>query len=223
MSGIEYLEWDTNFFGKKIGRLVCTDVDINPDHIDYDDYDLIYLFSHTKLPKKWDTNWVDLKIKSELKYRAHPQVMDPNIVEITSPVFSDALSHLVSINGQHSRFYVDQKLKSKYEELYQKWGEKCFNFETNRTWFYVHENKLIGFITIDISSRNQVELCSVDSNYRRLGIARKLWLHAFNEIAKDGEQTFHINFQGENKKARNLYESLGFKAYESWYIYHLWK
>jgi len=82
---------------------------------------------------------------------------------------------------------------------------------------------LAGFITIDVKNKGQIELCSIRPEHRGQGIARKLWVHAFNEISKDKPHTFHISFQSKNTIAKNLYESLGFEPYETWYIYHLWR
>ncbi|PCJ65499.1 MAG: hypothetical protein COA58_08805 [Bacteroidetes bacterium] len=221
MNSIEYLEWDSIFFNKKIGRLICDDSIGSPSDLDKKDFNLIYVFSRNKLNTNWQPYFLDQKTNSTLTYETSTPIQDNNLFEISEKKRAIELKKLISINGHYSRFYLDKNLNHKYEELYQIWGKKCFNFNTNRTWYYVKNNELVGFITIDISNNNQVELCSVLPQYRGQGIAKKLWLHAFNEIAMDGPTEFHISFQNENTIAKNLYKSLGFKSYQNWYIYHI--
>jgi ribosomal protein S18 acetylase RimI-like enzyme len=224
MNGIEYLKWDSDFFKKKIGRVNCYDGIPKPIDINMEDYDLLYFFSPTELPKEWQPMLVDKRINTALiNHKPTSYTIDSNIVEITEPSYTNELSKLLTLNGQFSRFYKDIKLRHKYDDLYQKWGKKCFQFETNRTWYYISHNQLAGFVTVDITKNNQVELSTVDPNFRGKGIGRKLWVNAIEEISKNGPQRIQITFQDNNTIAKNLYESLGFRPYEEWYIYHLWK
>ena len=223
MNGIEHLKWDSDFFGKKIGRLKCEKLSMNPKDIDMGDYDLVYIFSKEELNPYWDDCFMDKKMNIHIDHKSETPVLDPNIIEIFKPQREAELEKLVLLNGQRSRFYLDPKLKHKYEELYLKWGEKCFNFETNRTWYYIIENQLAGFFTMDVSQKYFAELCTIHPNHLRKGIAEKLLRNGFNEVSKNSISNIRISYQGGNLPAQKMYDKLGFKPYEVWYVYHLWK
>jgi len=70
MNGIEHLEWDSDFFGKKIGKLICNENITSPDSVAMSDYDLLYIFSANQLPNDWQPLLMDIKVNSSLKYTA---------------------------------------------------------------------------------------------------------------------------------------------------------
>lgn len=63
-----------------------------------------------------------------------------------------------------------------------------------------------------------ISLVSVDKNYRKRGIAKKMLEIVFDNMKKRGMQLCEIPTHSTNQKAINLYTSLGFKQKEN-YVY----
>lgn len=221
-NGIKWLEWDSEFFGIKIGKLEV-DRQISQEELREiaQDYNLVYLFSEVEQAEIPENELLDIKVNSILDYSHQNLRSNQNISKVVEPRHESALNQLVVQNGLHSRFYLDEELRPKYDAMYLKWGKNCLNTNTNHTWFYEEDNKLLGFITVTKDDRNQIELCTVNPAFRSQGIARKLWLHAFEELSKTGPIRFNLCYQAKNKIAKTFYESLGFSEVEKWFVYHL--
>ena len=59
---IEKVEWDSDFFGYKVGKInVKDELNYNIDLINFDDYKLVYLFSKFKL-QNFDSILLDEKV-----------------------------------------------------------------------------------------------------------------------------------------------------------------
>ena len=215
---IEFLEWDSIFFKKKIGKLDLDKSSISfPSEIHFKEYDLVYVFSDNKLEK--NLNLVDIKIN----YRKTTSTKDTftNVLKFNSLVHSyDKLLDLVFESGQDSRFLKDEFFSiNDYRRLYKKWIDKSLTESQAEVLIYTEDNVLMGFISFKRNRTHYtIELIAVDSKARGKGIGKKLLNMTENIIGANKQLT--VATQETNKSACLFYQNYGFNVLNRKYIYH---
>jgi ribosomal protein S18 acetylase RimI-like enzyme len=78
---------------------------------------------------------------------------------------------------------------------------------------YVENGVPMGFVAYYTKELKvgQLLFLAVDERYRGKGIARKLMNYALKDLKSLGMLAVRMNTRSDNKRARKLYESLGFK------------
>ena len=84
------------------------------------------------------------------------------------------------------------------------------------SFVYELNQKIVGFLIVTNLEPTKkswyVYLVGIDKNYRRKGIGKKLFIHAFDFLKKKfGAKRLFLMVDIENKPAINLYRKLGFK------------
>ena len=76
----------------------------------------------------------------------------------------------------------------------------------------VEGKKIIGFVEVETFQENiaRINGLSVNPNFRRKGIGKKLLLHVIAELEKRGIERVVLLVKQSNQKAKELYESVGF-------------
>jgi dTDP-4-amino-4,6-dideoxy-D-galactose acyltransferase len=132
MHQIQLLDWDTNFFGYKVGRLALLN-NQEPEiiQIKKDDYRLIYIFTQQKIEeqqlKMLGADLYDIKIEfiKEAKSIANNAIENDKVEIKPISILTDSLFHLVLESGVHSRFKQDKHfVNHEFERLYKAWIEK---------------------------------------------------------------------------------------------------
>ena len=130
---IRALQWDSEFFGLRIGRADIQSLDDAVDlalmHYDLKyKYDLLYVFSKEGL--SFDVTGAELVDEKVLYYKdsePRKQYEEISIYQAESP--SDDLYRLALVSGTFSRFKLDKRLPhGSYDRLYSRWIENiCAN------------------------------------------------------------------------------------------------
>lgn len=230
---IENLDWDSDFFNYKIGKLILEEnqlFDIGEFLKKAEKHQLIYVFSKQIINNDL-LELVDNKV-----------VFKKNIIEYSEEIVTDAfeiksfdytihdyneLEKLAIESGAFSRFKIDANFKNgEFEKLYSRWIELSAKKElafdvlvaTNK------ENSILGFVTLNKKNENLVDigLVAVSEMARGKGIAKKLLNYSFNKSIELGYNEIQVVTQFNNLPAMNLYESVGFKITEKTFIYHYW-
>jgi dTDP-4-amino-4,6-dideoxy-D-galactose acyltransferase len=237
MHQIQPLDWDTNFFGYKIGKLhLPQETIINTELLNSTDFDLVYIFAeqiideeHLKLV---NANLYDIKIefiqniKTSLEMLPQTETIGNHEVEIKQITeLSDNLLYLVLESGVYSRFKLDKNFKNKeFERLYRAWIEKTFIDKDGEVIGAYVNNDLIGFVSLSLKEGVAgIGLIAVHEKARGKHIGKTLLQASYNYAQKHQSMALTVVTQQYNNLAMQFYKNNGFEFYKKNYIYHLWK
>ncbi len=235
---IEKLEWDSAFFGIKIGKLIIyEEKEFNPflfhEEIKACKFELVYIFKFQKMlsyeiMSKSKLQLIDIQTTMSMKF-------DKNIHKKLSYRLRNDLS-LKERNDSYkiaedtavvSRFYNESKIgHQKTKELYRKWIDNALDKSYSDGMFLEKESDMVSGVhlikTDDIKKIGMFTLTGVNSNYKRMGIGRKLWLQSFGYWSNESEiEIVKSPFSFQNSESLNFHLKMGFnKVEEIKYIYH---
>lgn len=96
-------------------------------------------------------------------------------------------------------------LNHNYANLYD---EQSLNKDVNKTFLYVDDDKLVGFIHIqDLNGEVDIINIVIDENYRRHGYASKLIEYVINYASN---RPIFLEVNDQNTNALKLYKKYGF-------------
>lgn len=215
---IELLDWDSNFFGYKIGKLTYSNQHKSlPSDEEFKKFDLVYIFSTSRLNDKY--NLVDVKVT--FKKNTASKNVDDKIYFFDKTLHSyTELLELAYLSGHDSRFLKDSFFSEKdFKNLYKTWIDNSIvNIETD-VLVYVHQNKILGFVSFKNNLQTStIELIAVDTNTRGMGIGSKLIDAVENKL--NANTILTVPTQETNRLACNFYAKKDFKIVNKKYIYH---
>ncbi|MBD3629503.1 GNAT family N-acetyltransferase [Cyclobacterium sp.] len=228
---IERLEWDSNFFGYEIGRLIIKDPEefqIVEFENEAKNFKLVYLISSSEF------NFEKLKLVDKKVIFRQDKILD-----IKPPLYKNKIvsynknSHdeiqLINLtleSGKYSRFNIDKGFKNnEYFNLYRSWIQNSISgklaFEILIT---LDVNKITGFATLAKKDDDlaDIGLLAVDKDYRGRGIATELVLSAIEKAKEEKFRSIQVVTQMDNKPAIKLYTKTNFLIKEISNIYHYW-
>lgn len=224
---VDFLEWDSNFFGKRIGKI---SLNKNNEQTllneELKSFDLVYLFSeddnlsYPLMDKKVVYLIEDLRKVDHIENLQYDYYLDG----------ADSYNELLSLalqSGAYSRFKIDQNFEDgAYEKLYKEWLDNSIS-KAIATDIIVKriDQKIVGFATLGRKSEGlaDIGLVAVDEAYRGRGIAKELMTMAKNLAKDQGYQKLQVVTQLDNEPANLLYKKAGFNIHSITYIYHIWK
>lgn len=232
-----YLQWDSQFFGLKIGKIVCNNENYT-DELNQlvnlakrANYSLLYVFSleHILLNEKElfrnNALLVDRKIVYQLNINKKMIRIDDCIFDYNKKKLSKDLLNLAYISGQYSRFLLDKKLpENAFENLYKAWIEKSLSKEIADKVFVAQINhKVIGFVTLKTKNEEgQIGLIAVSEQAQRQKIGSKLIDACILYLQEKSMYKLTVQTQLANTRACGFYENYGFKKELITNIYHFW-
>jgi dTDP-4-amino-4,6-dideoxy-D-galactose acyltransferase len=235
----EFLEWDSQFFGKRIARVKpCTltqevIAEIN-DWTHAHAIDCLYFLGDpkdrntAKLAAENDFRLVDVKITLETEKTDRcqngtgvPGVCLRNAVDADI----DSLKALARRSHRDSRFYYDGNFTAHAcDELYAVWIEKSCRGWADRVIVASEERTVRGYISCHVSRAvsGKIGLVGVCEESRGRGIGRQLVIEALAFFAEQDAKKVSVVTQGRNVRAQRLYQQCGFSpsAVELWF--HRW-
>jgi len=237
---IDYLNWDSNFFGLTVGKVdlsVITNSKILNKFrksINKIDYDLVYIYTGiNQLPfpnlDKVILEFVDTQLYlkmdmlSEIKLLEYELITEDNIPENVK------INDLYKISDEvapFSRFYHDPKIsKNKVVELYRNFIRNSLNgsFGEGLILDYNNKGEVIGLFSLDtIGGVGKEILIGVKESYRGKGSGERLFYKGLNYWKDKGVQEIKTIVSARNIKSLNFHLKLGFSIYKISNIYHLW-
>lgn len=226
---IEKLDWDSQFFGYQIGKLILSN---NADYkyiFSQDTFDLIYVFSNEIIYDERffhaDNKVVFHKRISKRNYNADLQIKCFSFDNSTMS-YSE-LEALAIESGKYSRFKLDSNfVNNEFEKLYKQWIYQSVNKKiAMEVLVYQIDNRLAGFISIGKKSDRLagIGLVAVSPEFQGKGIGSILVKAAENYSIENGFTEIQVVTQEFNENAVKLYRKNGFNLLEKTYIYHYWK
>jgi dTDP-4-amino-4,6-dideoxy-D-galactose acyltransferase len=236
-NSITILDWDSDFFAKKICR-------VNRKIKDEEELsevsrllieqaiDLAYYSSTTPLDEKLmiaDAYLVKLVDKKTTYIKAIQKnaLYDSSVLPYWAEFPEQSLLDLAVESGMHSRFRVDEKIGvKKFQELYRTWIINSVNKKiAKEVLVYKSEKTIAGFVTLgEKNAVADIGIIAVDERFRGRGVGKALMRSAENWFANNTNfQQIQVVTQGANVAACRLYEACGYHVGSVEYFYHLWR
>lgn len=163
---IQFLEWDSSFFERKIGRIECDrltmiKLDTFIKEKSTQNYDLVYLFTNN-IEKEVDNylknrgiHVIDHKVTYAIngEFQASPE---SDFIEPYKGSLTNDLLNLASVSpeypllsGHESRFKKDPLLNPKFNLLYTQWIEESLSGQlADRVFVAKNAKRITGFVTV---------------------------------------------------------------------------
>ena len=230
---IKKLEWDSNFFGYNVGKVIVSDYkNFNKKEFQsqIENYRLLYVYSKHKIIIN-GFKLVDKKITFSQKLsnlRMSNSAFDKEIR--TFDKNQDQLNDLKELaieSGVYSRFNIDKNFSNnEFKKLYNEWILSSLS-KKNALNVFICLNKyrkIIGFVTVVKKSRNvsSIGLIAVKKNARGMGVAKQLISKAIQESIKNNYKEMEVITQEDNLPAMELYKKTNFQIKNKTNIYHFW-
>jgi len=232
---IKKLDWDSDFFKIKIGKLTLTKIEDLENLKLNSEFDLVYVNSNFNIGELENVSYGGTKVdyKKELKLNEIESYRTTAIINVDSNYFSKYekdLSELAYLSGHQSRFYQDPLFKeSDFRKLYDKWLENALNKTNDNVFLVYHDeliNKPVALLTGNVNKvdfNTKVGLFAVHESQQGKGLGKNM-LNAFEQLGKTSNcNIITIATQKENLGACRFYEASGYQASQAQFIYHFWK
>jgi len=233
----ELLEWDTNFFGFRIGRLrgnTLTESKIKQAETwsACNRIRCLYFLAHpddmltTRLAEEHGFQLVDLRLTFECKITA-PLLSMVDFLHPLLPEEMPALERLARAGFTHSRFFHDTGFpRERAEALYEVWIKRDFQDPSSIVLVAASAGgSPHGFISCRLEPGQEVAsvgLIGVSAEGRGKGTGKALLNGALTWAGEHGATRLEVVTQGRNIAAQRLYQRGGFliRFLELWY--HKW-
>ncbi len=232
MAKIEFLEWDTNFFKKKIYRVSISDNELWDYKNILDDVfslggELIYLFSSNLLPDKEGCEFlVDKKVKFYKKIsNITADKIFINVEEYTDKTVSESLKKLALISGQYSRFKDKRFPKNTFQNMYLEWIKGMVEGRLAQKVFVIkRDGREVAFVGVSIKGDYAtIPLIAVGKEYQGKGFGKALLLEVERYLYLNKIKYLYVDTQVDNIGACKFYIKMGFDVNKIEYVYHFIK
>jgi dTDP-4-amino-4,6-dideoxy-D-galactose acyltransferase len=231
------LEWDSNFFGIKVGRISCPTLrqeqldeilsDMARAHVK-----LAYWPSDTEIrssaTRELGGRLVDRKTTFEIDFRClNPgDFISTGLVETYTPSMPVVeLEALAIRSGQYSRFRVDPHISSdKFETLYKTWLRRSLTKQIANEVLVIREGgSVVGMVTlVDDQGKGEIGLLAVGPQHTGRRYGEILVRAAQVGFIRNGYRFGQVTTQANNVPACNLYKKCGYSVKTVSYFYHFW-
>lgn len=233
---IDYLDWDSKFFGYKIGmsyfdhsKESVVELIENSQKCGYK---LVYIFYLA--PKELDKALlknnkialVDQKITYQKNILTTEHVSkDTHITSFRNSSVTDNLLHLTLQSGVYSRYKLDKHFSNnEYEKLYTHWLQESLNGNlADDVFIYQEGDQQLGILTIKfLPEWSEIGLLAVDERHRGKSIGTSLMHHAIHATKEKNLTKIKVATQKQNSAACSFYAKHHFTVESVVNIYHLW-
>jgi dTDP-4-amino-4,6-dideoxy-D-galactose acyltransferase len=237
-----FLEWDTNFFGRRIGRLNSRS--LSPAVVEQTDawcrtnaIDCLYFPAEAsdpatvRLAEANGFHLVEVRLIFERKLDTWqvgaPSRARPDLVVRPSQA-SDipALQEIARSSYVDSRFYFDEHFsEEQWSAYYRHWIAKSVSGGADLALTAEIGGEIAGYITglIDREKNEGVyELTGVKQSARRAGVGQELFRAGVDWFAEQGFPSMWLATQGRNVPTQRMVQRYGFLTKDCQLYYHKW-
>ena len=235
MHNFVHLNWDSDFFNRKIGKIIFSsngrieELIKSLEKAKLMNYDLIYVFSdpdfviEDEILQRFNGNLIDTKLKYHRRIPSEISSFNLKVSIFDSKIPTADLINLALTSGDYSRFQKDKRFtESDFIRLYTTWLIKSITKEiADEVFVYIENDKILGFITLSIkNSRGEVGLFAVFKDAQGKGIGTKLLVKVYKYLLDHKIDQLYIPTQKENIPACRFYAKKGFHIISEQSIYH---
>lgn len=221
---IEYLEWDSSFFQKRIYK-VQAGSSFDPEELGKiiagTPADVFYLFSEKKLDPGGVSGVRVLEFGGNVEFEKQTgeSITGPvhEIIEMSSA--SEDLYELAERSGAYSRFRLDPGFAPDFSRMYRYWLDRAFRSPDYTLLAAAGGGELMGLLLYSRrESSGRIELLAVKDSHRGKGVGS-----ALVRRAEGGIQRMRVATQMQNRGGCSFYRACGYRELTETYIWHLWK
>lgn len=232
------LEWDSTFFGCKIGSIVASSLDQNQmqgivDWAAASQIDCLYFLADPtahlmRLAEKHGFQLMDLRVTLVRKLdKDIPESNQPSAAVVRPARTADipALRDIAASSHTDSRFYQDPNFpRGLCNELYSTWIERSCNGFADMVLVAELNQQPAGYIACHFPAggAGRIGLVGVASNFRNAGVGQSLVAHALRLFSARAVESVTVVTQGSNIAAQRLYQRNGFLTQSLQLWYHRW-
>ncbi len=239
MNRFQILEWDSNFFGITVARILPDrltrgELEQTLDVMKKSDVGLAYWASNpdddeSQFAAKIGNGFLaDKKVTFTVnldQFKEPVAILGWEIEEYLDAVPDDDLEALAIQAGIYSRYSIDARMPAgKFLELYKLWILNSVKRQIADAVLVVrHSGKIVGMVTVgEKNGRSDIGLIAVDASMRGKNLGVSLVYAATEWGRRKGFTIAQVVTQGENSAACKLYEKCGYAIDKTEYFYHFW-
>lgn len=234
---IDYLAWDSQAFGIKIGRIYASDaagLDATLARAKQQSYRLLYLFATMPIDLSTTSQIRSLDVGGQVTYCKQlgdaPSALRKDCESSGVLLYphldpSEPLLRLAMLSGHLSRFRVDPGLPAgSFEHLYERWlRNNLEDKDSCRVYIVGSTQDPEGLLTATWKQDcGTIDLLAVRSDVQGRGIGSRLIDSAEQETMRRGLKTLLVKTQMVNEVAKHTYGRKGFIMIEAFYVYHVY-
>lgn len=232
---IHFLNWDSEFFKKKIGYINYEkNLDIQEviNEAKESEYNLLYVFSKEDIPERLlfvhDVigKKVDRKVEYSIDLSSDFDFKCSIVEDYKSTELVPELEELAYQSGQFSRFKLDRSFDSQdFYRLYYTWIKRSVSKEIADNIFITRNDMGVikSMVTVKFNIlTSHIGLISVDSDSQGKGFGKAIINKCIMSAKEFGSKKLNVATQFENKNARVFYEKCGFSVENETNVYHFW-
>jgi dTDP-4-amino-4,6-dideoxy-D-galactose acyltransferase len=228
---IKRLEWDSDFFGLRIGRAEINSAEEARTLSDQsasvkESFDLVYVVApHNIGFLASNAKMVDAKVVYALSDSfCSEENQDVMLWDRTKGVTDDLL-YLALVSGKYSRFKLDDGFpQGSFERLYSCWIEQSVNHTLATDVFcYMIDGIPRGLVTLDNNNGiGNIGLVAIHEDFQHRGIGTAMMLHVIHYATMKQCVKLSVATQLVNEPACRLYEKSGFAVESITDVWHWW-
>lgn len=232
---IEHLQWDSDFFNLRIGRVVC-EKDCNEDGLRLlleagaANYDLVYVFSEKELdmvPRSGEFKLVDKKIiySGNISCENITEKRYAGISFYKGKKSTSVLRNLAWTSAGHSRYKIDGNFGNEaYKKLYSAWIANSLDGKlADKVVCHKTDGVVDAIMTVKIKGTvADIGLVAVSESRQGEGVGTRMMDFAKQKLAEMGVSALTVATQQDNVQACRYYAKQGLQPSAPTYVYHFW-
>ncbi len=238
----QYLKWDSEFFGIRVGRVNISSLTTSliEEIINWqmaEEIDCIYFLAEVgdistiRNVQRFNFDFTGVRVVLNREFEDSDIIKviykpDAVIRPSTSADF-ERLKPITVDSYKDSRFYMDGRFpKAKCEMLYEIWLRKSIEENyADIVWVVELDGIAAGFVTCKVDKINmigEIGLMGINKEFRGKGLGEWLINTSLNWFKQQGCKSVEVVTQGSNIAAQRLYQSCGFKTKSIQLWFHRW-
>ena len=230
-----YLDWDSNFFERRIARLNASR--LYPQNVqqalqwcEQNRIDCLYFLADsddpqtTRLAEENRFQFVDVRVTYEraVSYKENGEAT-PN-VRLATEADLPLLAKIARSGHQDSRFYFDEHFeRAQCDRLYETWIEKSMQGFADAVLVAESGQQAAAYVTCKQTKQEaRIGLIGVSEAHRGKGLGSTLVTRFLAWASERGAVQARVVTQGRNVGAQRLYQKCGFLSASLQLWYHRW-
>lgn len=237
-----FLDWDTNFFGYRIGR--ANENQLTPERLaaleawsSANQIQCLYFLANADdrqtiwLAEKNGFRLVEVRLIYERRLadwnpQTRPTSAPGVIVRPSRPEDLPELQEIAKNSYVDSRFYFDQNFtEAQWQAYYQFWVKKSVSGSADLALTAEKDGQIVGYITGLVDRENNqgiYELTGVKETARRLGVGQELFRSGIDWYVRQEIPYMWLATQGRNLSTQRMVQRDGFLTRNCQLYYHKW-
>jgi dTDP-4-amino-4,6-dideoxy-D-galactose acyltransferase len=233
----QFLEWDSRFFGRRIGRLKTNRLAPNlmplvESWCRAQRIECLYFLADpnheetSRLATEHHFQFVDARVTLDLELSpATPVPGESELIRLARATDLPALRQMARRLHHDSRFFFDNRFDPALSErMFEAWIEKSCARPEGPVFVADWAGRPAGYIACRQPQPDlgQVDLLGVDDSAQGNGLGGKLISTALRWFAAQPVRRVQVVTQGRNVRAQRLYQRSGFVTHSVELWYHRW-